>query len=117
MATDRSGNQFEIDCMNYLREHEVTADRLAKAGRLDEGDLAVQLSSGLFVVEAKARRSKTNQLTLGSYMAEAVAEAAHYAAAREIYIAAPVPTVFLKRPGKSIGDCYAILRLQDFARL
>lgn len=119
--TDDSGTRFETACMNYLREVNQTlaVTRLAKAGKLDEGDLAVNLQEiprYVFVVECKARRSKTNQLTLGSYMAEAITEAEHYTDAHGLLYPA-LPTVFLKRPGKSIGDCFAILRLQDFGRL
>lgn len=114
--TDRSGSIFEIESVKLLRELGVDADRLPKNGRLDEGDLVVRRPSGLFVVEAKARRQRTTQLTLGSYFAEAIVEAEHYALARKL-IKCPIPTVFLKRPDKSIGDCFAILRIKDFARL
>jgi Holliday junction resolvase len=114
--TDRSGPQFEIDVAKFFREHLRNIERVPKAGRLDEGDLVTRLQSGLFVVEAKARRSKTNQLTLGSFMAEAIVEAEHYAAARSIQEPI-IPTVFLKRPGKPIGECFAIIRLCDFVQL
>jgi Holliday junction resolvase len=111
------GSQFETDSLTYLRERGVHAERLAKAGKNDEGDLVVVLPSGNEVVlELKVRRSKTNQLSLGTFLREAVVEAARFAFARSRF-RPPIPAVLIKRSNHPIGESYVVLRLEDFIKL
>lgn len=109
--TDRSGALFETNVVKFIRELGLNAERLPKAGVKDEGDLWVPRRHTGYLFELKARRNKTNQLTLGTYMAEAVREAQAWADARDRM--PPVPGVILKRAGKPIGDSFAIFRLID----
>lgn len=113
--TDRSGPLFETECVKFIRALDMNAERLAKAGVHDEGDLYVPRHSTHYLFELKARRNKTNQLTLGTYMAEAVREADAWATARDSD--RPVPGVILKRAGKSIGDSFVIFRLWDLKEI
>jgi len=93
----------------------MSAERLAKAGSLDEGDLVMTADDLVVVFEQKVRREKTTQLSLGTFMAEAVVEAGHYSTARSLAVPA-IPAVLIKRSNKPIGDSFVLLRLSDFVQ-
>ena len=114
-SAKRAGTTFETDALRWLRERGMTAERLAKAGSLDEGDLAMTAGDLVVVFEQKVRREKTTQLSLGTFMAEAISEAEHYSVARSLAVAA-IPAVLIKRSNKPIGDSFVLLRLKDFVQ-
>lgn len=91
----------------------MMAERLAKAGALDEGDVVMTAEGLVVVFEQKVRREKTSQLSLGTYMAEAVTEADHYSTARGLSAPA-IPAVLIKRSNKPIDETFVLLRLKDF---
>lgn len=115
-SAKRAGAQFETDVLRWLREKGMNAERLAKAGSNDEGDLVFHADGGLSVVmELKVRRDKTSQLSLGAWHMEAVAEAENYATARGLDVV-PVPALLVKRSGKSLDESFVVLRLKDFVQ-
>ncbi len=119
MTTDakRAGTQFETDTLTYLRERGIHAERLAKAGKNDEGDLVIELPSGVEVVlELKVRRSKTTQLSLGTFFREAVKEAQRFSFNRR-RLRSAIPSVLVKRSNQPIGESFVVLRLEDFIKL
>lgn len=115
-SAKRAGAQFETDVLRWLREKGMNAERLAKAGSNDEGDLVFHADGDLSVVlELKVRRDKTTQLSLGSYLAEAMAEARNYATARSLAVE-PIPAVLVKRSNKPLEEAFVVLRLKDFVQ-
>lgn len=112
-AAKRAGAQFETDVVGYLRERGLSADRLAKAGKLDEGDVVFEADNIVVVAELKVRRDKNSALNLGAWLAEAEVEGKHYAAARNL-LNEPLTVLIVKRPNKGIGQAFVVLTLEDF---
>lgn len=102
------GSRFEVLGLQYLRSRGFIADRLARAGINDEGDLWF-IANGIFhVVEAKALRS----FDLAAAVTELAVERENFAKARGLK---SVPGVALiKRPNKSIEDAYVVLPFKDY---
>lgn len=107
----RVGSKFETDVVTYLRTNNLVAERLAKAGSNDEGDIVV--GSGEFIFELKARRDAKSSLSLGSWLEEARREAEHYRLARNLQ-SSPIPVLICKNPRKSIGKSFVVMYLEDF---
>src|SRR5258708_3601305 len=115
-SAKRAGSTFETDVLRWLRERGMNAERLAKAGSLDEGDIVFHADADMSVVmELKVRRDKTTGLSLGTFVGEAVLEAGHYTTARSLRVPA-IPAVLIKRVNKPIGEAYVVLRLKDFVQ-
>lgn len=113
MANDarRVGSQFETDTLLYFRSSGVHAERLARAGSLDEGDLVIGDSA--FIAELKARRDRNSSLNLHAWLGEAEREAESYRRARNLP-STPVPVLIVKNPRHKIEDSFVVLRLKDF---
>lgn len=107
----RVGSGFETDLVGYVRKLGIRAERLARTGALDEGDLVV--GDGDFIVEAKARRDRNSSLNLHAWLGEAEREAVNYAKARNLP-KPPTPILVVKNPRHSVADSFVVLRLKDF---
>lgn len=110
-ANKRKGAKFETDVLKWLRENELTAERLSKAGAKDEGDVVVIGASNLpHILELKNRQ----KLDLPAFWEEAQVEAVNYAKARGI---GEVPPAFVvvKRRGLGIGKSWVIQDLEQWA--
>ena len=77
-ANKRKGAGFEIDVVQFLRDHHLHAERLTKTGREDEGDAVVRVHGLAVVMEAKNEKS----IDLSGYMREATLEARQWEARR-----------------------------------
>lgn len=108
-ASKRRGARFELDALDWLREHGYSAERLRLAGRMDEGDLVVA-GDVPTVLECKAP-GRDGRLNLTDWMRQAEVEASHYAAARRLTVVRPLLVV--KAPSKPISQAFAIQRLID----
>ena len=108
------GATFETDIRNWFRNHGYDAERLARAGAKDEGDVVVKTDflGSIGIIECKAPGAN-GKITLSGWTAEAQVEADHYAEARSIDRDAIMPAVIIKARGKSIDDAYLVLRLGD----
>jgi Holliday junction resolvase len=116
-VTTRVGTQYEAAVLAYLREHGTSAERLAKAGKNDEGDLVyLPPSSRPVVMELKVRRNQTTGLSLGSLHDEAVVEAERYGQARSLNDGA-IPALVVKRVRKSVARSFVVLSLEDFVEI
>ena len=110
----RVGSQFETDVRDYLRNLGYSVERLAKAGKLDEGDLLWRTSSGAPVIcELKARRDRNSALNLGGWLEEAHRESDNYRAARNLTTVRS-PLLIVKNPRKPIGKSFVIQYLEDY---
>jgi len=108
------GATFESDIRDWFRNHGFDAERLARAGARDEGDVVVKADflGSIGIIECKAPGAN-GKITLSGWTAEAQVEADHYAEARNIDRNAIMPAVIIKARGKSIDDAYLVLRLGD----
>jgi hypothetical protein len=108
------GATFESDIRDWFRNHGFDAERLARAGARDEGDVVVKTDflGSIGIIECKAPGAN-GKITLSGWTAEAQVEADHYAEARNIDRNAIMPAVIIKARGKSIDDAYLVLRLGD----
>lgn len=111
----RRGAGYEIDIRDWFRTRGYDAERLARAGSLDEGDIVVRkdfIGGTIGILECKAP-GESGKINLAGWTREAQVEAANYARARGIDEDAILPAVLIKARGKSISDSYLVLRLGD----
>jgi hypothetical protein len=109
------GATFETDIKDYFRNLGFDAERLARTGSRDEGDVVVRadfLGANIGVIECKAPGAG-NAIDLSGWTKEAQLEAKHYAEARGLEQSQVLPSVIIKARGKSIADAYLVLRLGD----
>jgi hypothetical protein len=95
--------------MKYLRKLGHFAERLAKAGANDEGDIVTIIAGQTYILECKNRKS----LDLPQFWAEAQAEAANYAKARGLVVDPPAFVIVKRRRG-SIEDAWVIQNLEEW---
>jgi hypothetical protein len=103
------GSKFETDVMKYLRKLGHFAERLAKAGANDEGDIVTIIAGQTYILECKNRKS----LDLPQFWAEAQTEAANYAKARGLVVEPPAFVIVKRRRG-SIEDAWVIQNLEEW---
>ena len=103
------GSKFETDVMKYLRKLGHFAERLAKAGANDEGDIVTIIAGQTYILECKNRKS----LDLPQFWAEAQTEAANYAKARGLLLSPPAFVIVKRRRG-SIEDAWVIQNLEEW---
>ena len=108
------GATYETQLKDYFRGLGYDAERLARRGSKDEGDIVVRSDflGSIGILEAKAPGAG-NKIDLSGWTKEAQVEAINYAEARDIDINAILPAVVIKARGKSVGDSYLVLRLDD----
>lgn len=108
------GATFETDIRDWFRANGYDAERLARTGARDEGDVVVRSDflGSVGVIECKAPGA-SNRIDLSGWAKEAQLEATHYAEARGIERQSVLPAVLIKARGKSISDSYLVLRLGD----
>jgi len=104
------GSKFETDEMKYLRKLGHFAERLAKAGANDEGDIVTIIAGQTYILECKNRKS----INLPQFWAEAQTEAANYAKARGLPVNPPAFVIVKRRRG-SIEDAWVIQTLENWA--
>jgi hypothetical protein len=105
----QKGSKFETDVMKYLRKLGHFAERLAKAGSSDEGDIVTIVAGKTYILECKNRKA----MSLPQFWAEAQAEAANYAKARGLRESPPA-FVIVKRRNASIEDAWVITSLEKW---
>jgi hypothetical protein len=108
------GANFETQLRDYFRGNNYDAERLARAGKLDEGDIVVRKDflGSIGIIEAKAPGAN-GRINLSGWIRESQIESANYAKARDIDPQAILPAVVIKARGKSIADSYLVFRLGD----
>ena len=112
-ANKAKGAGFESAITVYLRSLGYRASRLARRGRKDEGDVAIDIGDIHFVIEAKA----TKALSLAEWIAESQVEAANYAEARGLAAERVIPVVVAKRRMKGVAQSYALVELETLTRI
>lgn len=108
------GTTFETDLRNWFRANGYDAERLARTGQRDEGDVVVRKDflGSIGVIEAKAPGA-SNRIDLSGWTKEAQLEAVHFAEARGLSREEVTPAVIIKARGKAIADAYLVFRLGD----
>jgi Holliday junction resolvase len=108
------GATFETDIRDWFRSRGYDAERLARAGAKDEGDVAIKADffGSVGILECKAPGAG-NAISLSGWAKESQVEATHYAEARGLDRDTVLPAIVIKARGKSIDDAYLVLRLGD----
>jgi glycine cleavage system aminomethyltransferase T len=108
------GATFESDIRDWFRANGYDAERLARTGARDEGDVVVRSDflGSIGIIECKAPGAG-NKVDLSGWSKEAQVEAQHYAEARELEREKIIAALVIKARGKSIADAYLVLRLGD----
>lgn len=108
------GATFESDIRDWFRANGYDAERLARTGSRDEGDVVVRSDflGSIGIIECKAPGAG-NKVDLSGWSKEAQVEAQHYAEARELDREKIIAALVIKARGKSIADAYLVLRLGD----
>jgi len=107
----RRGKGFEVDLLKWLRDRGYQAERLALAGKDDEGDLVVMIDGGVYLVlEAKAPGAN-GKIDLSGWSREAETEAKNFAKARNLSDDKVKWLVVIKARGKGIDYAYTVSRL------
>ena len=105
------GSKFETDVMKYLRKLGHFAERLAKAGSNDEGDIVTIIAGQTYILECKNRKS----LNLPAFWDEAQVEAKNYAKARGM-VASPLAFVIVKRRQHGVEKAWVIQDLDQWVQ-
>ena len=103
------GSKFETDVMKYLRALGHFAERLAKAGASDEGDIVTIIAGQTYILECKNRK----KLDLPTFWAEAEKEAKNYAKARGLP-GSPPAFVIVKRRNASTEQAWVVQPLEQW---
>ena len=108
------GATFETQLRDWFRTNGYDAERLARTGARDEGDIAIRSDflAHVGVIEAKAPGA-SGKIDLSGWTREAQLEATHYAQARGLSRESVLPAVIIKARGKSISDAYLVFKLGD----
>ena len=109
------GTSWETAVRELLRGKGLDVESMRQLGSMDEGDLVVRTpEQGVrVVIEAKNR----GQITLAQFMREAGDESSLYAHNRGLPQADVVGVAVVKARRKSAGEAYAVLTLNDLARI
>ena len=103
------GSKFESDVMKFLRTLGHFAERLAKAGASDEGDIVTIIAGKTYILECKNRK----KIDLPTFWEEAQKEAKNYAKARGLGEVPPA-FVIVKRRNASIEQAWVIQPLEKW---
>ena len=103
------GSKFETDVMKYLRSLGHFAERLARAGSKDQGDIVAIIAGQTYILECKNRKS----INLPQFWAEAQTEAANYAKARGLP-GSPPAFVIVKRRNASTEQAWVVQPLEKW---
>jgi Holliday junction resolvase len=103
------GSKFETDVMKYLRMLGHFAERLAKAGASDEGDIVCIIAGQTYILECKNRK----KIDLPTFWDEAEKEAQNYAKARG-QVVAPPAFVIVKRRNAGIEKAWVVQPLEKW---
>ena len=108
------GAHFEVEVRDWFRSRKFSAERLARAGKNDEGDVVIHSDfiGNIGILECKAPGAG-NAIDLSGWTKEAQVEAGNYAKARGLSIESILPAVVIKARGKAIADAYLVFRLGD----
>ena len=117
MTTRKSHKQrgatFETQLRDWFREMGMKAERLARTGKEDEGDVYIEnFSNCPIIIEAKAPGA-SNRIDLSGWLKEAYTEAGNYAKHRNLKTE-PHPLLIIKARGKSIDEAYVVTRVKDY---
>ena len=103
------GSKFETDVMKYIRSLGHFAERLAKAGSNDEGDIVTIIAGQTYILECKNRKA----ISLPQFWSEAQTEASNYAKARGLSVEPPA-FVIVKRRNAPIEQAWVVQPLEKW---
>ena len=95
--------------MKYIRSLGHFAERLAKAGASDEGDIVTIIAGQTYILECKNRK----KIDLPQFWSEAQTEATNYAKARGLPLSPPA-FVIVKRRNASVEQAWVVQPLEKW---
>jgi hypothetical protein len=108
------GNAWERDVRNYLRDRGADVEALRQIGTTDEGDAVHRTKNGIrFIYEMKNRAA----ISIPEWLKEARVEAENYRKSRDLSDGDVFGVAVVKARGKAASEGWAIMRLEDWARL
>jgi hypothetical protein len=113
-AAKARGSKFETDVLKWIRGRlpQAITERLARAGKLDQGDLVCVVAGQPYVFELKA----VAKMDLPQFWREACVEAENYAKARGLATVPPA-YVIVKRRQAGIEDAWVIQTLDQWTKV
>ena len=108
----QKGTKFESDVVNFLRRLGHFAERLARAGSKDQGDIVSIIAGQTYILECKNHKS----INLPQFWAEAQIEASNYAKARGLSVEPPA-FVIVKRRNASVEQAWVVQSLEKWIEL
>ena len=108
----QKGTKFESDVVNFLRRLGHFAERLARAGSKDQGDIVTIIAGRTYILECKNHKS----INLPQFWAEAQIEASNYAKARGLSVEPPA-FVIVKRRNASVEQAWVVQSLEKWIEL
>ena len=105
------GATFETDIKDWFRANGYDAERLARTGAKDEGDVVAFLDGTANILELKA----TKKLDLPQFWREAEVEAENYAKARGLK-EVPYKFVVVKRRQAGIDKAWVVEDFEQWAK-
>ena len=103
------GTKFETDIVRFLRSLGHFAERLARAGSSDEGDIVAIIAGQTYILECKNRK----KIDLPTFWEEAVKESQNYAKARG-QVVAPPAFVVVKRRNAGVEKAWVVQPLEKW---
>lgn len=107
------GATYESELRNEFRDEGYDAERLARTGAKDEGDIVIKNLLGKTVVLECKAPGKDGKIDLSGWQKEAQLEGTHYAEARNLPREEILSAVAIKARGKSLRDGYLVIRIGD----
>jgi hypothetical protein len=111
-SNKRKGAAFEVQITNHLNESGLDAERVAKKGNRDIGDVVLRRDRRAYVLECK----NTVRASLPDWLRQAEVEAAQYAEHRRLDPESVFPVVIFKRRGASVEKSYVVMELDQWLR-
>lgn len=115
-ANKRKGATFETDLETFFLRKLLSAVRLVRRGKNDEGDLLIRVHDLAVIIEAKNQKS----IDLAGYMKEATEEAMRWESAHVHDPNAPqlvVGVAAIKRRNSPLHKTYIAMEADDFAAI
>lgn len=108
-SNKRKGAHFEVALTNYFITQKLDAERVARRGKRDIGDVIVRVAEKeILLVEAK----NAARLSLPAWLDQARVEAENYRFRNPGALVQPI--VVVKRRGQGVGRSYVVQELDTF---
>jgi len=110
----RNGSRWQSEFRDGMRKAGFDIERLALAGKEDEGDAVVRIPLTIDMTEYVVVENKAGALKPAEFVREAVVEADHFAKHRGIPRGQVTGIAVVKARGKNWRDAYVITTVREY---